>query len=624
MSNDLILWGIVVAYIVFIFLKGVSKARMIGNTDDFLVAGRNIGWFFLFCTMGATVVGGGASIGAIGRTYEWGLLMLVVSTGWYLHFIFSGLVVAPHFRRARLYTVAGYFGHRFGEKPRFVILLLSILFSVFIVAAQIAAFGSVLSAIMPQFADTAQLLTLAILIGGAIVVIYSTAGGLLAVIHTDLYQFIILMVGFFLTLAFCIPDIVKSYDRPSGQFIPIRFSMVDLQDPGKLAEKLKRGDDDVSRYLGNNLSSETKNMLEHYEQGELPSSDLQHSIIEDLNAIVSDPERTLDPGIFSNVKLAAATKELMSQDQQGTDLCRLKLSLIQDAYPNEIKRNRSIPGWFFRPAGDKGWLFLVTTFLAFLLGETFAPGYATRYCIGKDIRQTRVGIAGAGFFLALVFPAILFFIALFARIHYPAIDPQQALAVVVKRLHSPVVGGMVIGALMMAVMSSADSALNSSTAIFVKDLFEHQLGWKGRDDRKMLSLARRCTALLGCAAILIAVAWPDIIGLLLFTYHVWAPAVILPVCIGVLSKKRSPGLTRNIFITMVASTALTLSYKFILFMNSKGWWAPLGEGSYAILEEFDPSVFGVVVSCVVFLILSLASRLRGTAAIPGSRMEESS
>ena len=407
MSNDLILWGIVVAYIVFIFLKGVSKARMIGNTDDFLVAGRNIGWFFLFCTMGATVVGGGASIGAIGRTYEWGLLMLVVSTGWYLHFIFSGLVVAPHFRRARLYTVAGYFGHRFGEKPRFVILLLSILFSVFIVAAQIAAFGSVLSAIMPQFADT-QLLTLAILIGGAIVVIYSTAGGLLAVIHTDLYQFIILMVGFFLTLAFCIPDIVKSYDRPSGQFIPIRFSMVDLQDPGKLAEKLKRGDDDVSRYLGNNLSSETKNMLEHYEQGELPSSDLQHSIIEDLNAIVSDPERTLDPGIFSNVKLAAATKELMSQDQQGTDLCRLKLSLIQDAYPNEIKRNRSIPGWFFRPAGDKGWLFLVTTFLAFLLGETFAPGYATRYCIGKDIRQTRVGIAGAGFFLALVFPAILF------------------------------------------------------------------------------------------------------------------------------------------------------------------------------------------------------------------------
>ena len=60
MSNDLILWGIVVAYIVFIFLKGVSKLLTIGNTDDFLVAGRNIGRFFLFCTVkGATVVGGG-------------------------------------------------------------------------------------------------------------------------------------------------------------------------------------------------------------------------------------------------------------------------------------------------------------------------------------------------------------------------------------------------------------------------------------------------------------------------------------------------------------------------------------------------------------------------------------
>ncbi|MBU4366063.1 MAG: hypothetical protein KKF10_02915, partial [Verrucomicrobia bacterium] len=63
-----ITWGVVALYITFIFIKGVSKARDIHNSDDFLVAGRNIGWFFLFCTMGATVIGGGASIGAIGKT----------------------------------------------------------------------------------------------------------------------------------------------------------------------------------------------------------------------------------------------------------------------------------------------------------------------------------------------------------------------------------------------------------------------------------------------------------------------------------------------------------------------------------------------------------------------------
>lgn len=223
MAHPWILWIIILGYMVFIFFKGVSKVNKIESADDFLVAGRSIGWFALACTMGATVIGGGASIGAIARTYEWGVLMLLVSSGVYVHFIFAGLVVAPHFRKAEVYTVAGYFGHRFGEGPRFFTLILSLLFSVFIIAAQMAAFGSVMSAVLPQFADVEVVLRLAIIIGGSMVVIYSTAGGLLAVIHTDVYQFIILLLGFFITLAFCVPDIFTSYNAEQGQFVPTRF-----------------------------------------------------------------------------------------------------------------------------------------------------------------------------------------------------------------------------------------------------------------------------------------------------------------------------------------------------------------------------------------------------------------
>ena len=114
-QSMLIMWGVIIAYLAFIFGKGILKVRKIHDTDDFLVAGRSVKWPLLFATMGATVIGGGASIGAVGKTYEWGILMLLVSSGWYIHFIFSGLVVAPQFREARLYTVAGYFGHRAGS-----------------------------------------------------------------------------------------------------------------------------------------------------------------------------------------------------------------------------------------------------------------------------------------------------------------------------------------------------------------------------------------------------------------------------------------------------------------------------------------------------------------------------
>jgi SSS family solute:Na+ symporter len=232
--------------------------------------------------------------------------------------------------------------------------------------------------------------------------------------------------------------------------------------------------------------------------------------------------------------------------------------------------------------------------------------------VGKSVRETRIGIAGVGFFLAITFPVILFFIALFARIQFPDIDPQQALPMVVDQLHNPVIGGLIIGALLMAVMSSADSALNSSTAIFVKDLFEHQLGWRDNGDGRMLRLARICSAALGLTAILVAVLWSDIIGLLLFTYHVWAPAIILPVVVGALWKTRSARLTQQIFITMISATVLTLMYRGVSTLKSQFDISLFGDDIYALMDSFDPAVFGVLVSCVVFLGLRFLSRFSRT------------
>jgi hypothetical protein len=125
----------------------------------------------------------------------------------------------------------------------------------------------------------------------------------------------------------------------------------------------------------------------------------------------------------------------------------------------------------------------------------------------------------------------------------------------------------------------------------------------------MLRLARICTAVLGCTAIAIAIIWPDIIGLLLFTYHVWAPAIILPVCVGAFTKKKSPTLTRNICITMIVATSCTLAYRGVLFLNTKGWWSPLHEKAYFFLDQLDPSVFGVSISCLTFAGLVLYGRL---------------
>jgi SSS family solute:Na+ symporter len=465
---DALQYVIIGAYLVFIFIKGVLRSREIDDSDDFLLAGRRVPWFMLLATMGATVVGGGASIGAVGKTYEWGVLMLVVSTGWYLHFIISGLFVAPRFREARLYTVAGYFGHRFGEGPRFVAFVMSLVFSVGVLGAQMVAFGKIVDSVVPDVPYV-----WAVVAGGLFVTVYSTAGGLPAVVHTDLYQFVILMVGFLLTLGFCVPDLVTSWSTISTE----------------------------------------------------------------------------------------------------------------------------VPAHFFHPAGDKGVAFMLTTFLAFFLGETFSPAYATRYCAGTDPASTRRGIVGAGLFLAVTYPAILFFIALYGRLHFPEVDPEKALPLTLLALNNRVVGALLVAALLSAVMSSADSVLNSTTTIFVKDLYEHMFKRGEGGSASSLRVARGWSAVLGVLGIVLALVLPDVIDLLLFTYNLWAPAIIVPVLVGVLSRRRSRRMNRIVLVTMVLSVALTVGYMFT-----------------DLDETVQPSVFGVAVASVVLLAGLLVTRSRRDAS----------
>ena len=462
MEHPWIQYIVIILYFVFIITKGIRHKKDIHNSDDFLVAGRNIGWFFLFCSMSATIVGGGASIGAMGRTYEWGLLMMAISTGWYLFFLFSGWFIAPYFRKEKLYTVAGFFGNRFGAKSRFMAFILSLLFSVGVLGAQMVAFGKIITTMIPEVPYY-----LAVIIGGGIVIIYCTVGGLLAVIHTDVYQFIILMIGFVLTLTLCIPDLIT----------------------------------------------------------------------------------------------------------------------------NSTEIRQVVPPEFFSIIGDKGWLFLITTFIAFLLGESFSPGYATRYCVGKNTRETRIGVMGAGGFLTITFPVILFFISLYARFHFPDIDSEQALPRTILKLHNPFIGGLIIASLMCAVMSSADSILNSATAIFYKDLYEEYLSRYIQTKQKGLTIVRLSSIALGVIGILLALVLPNIIDLLLLTYNLWAPGIILPVIFGVFSKKQSKGINNIIFTTMLVSTIATIAY-----MNTQ------------YKEIAQPSVFGVAVSCVVFFVLTIVFR----------------
>ena len=117
----------------------------------------------------------------------------------------------------------------------------------------------------------------------------------------------------------------------------------------------------------------------------------------------------------------------------------------------------------------------------------------------------------------------------------------------------------------------------------IKDFSEHQLGLSVKGDKCLLKLARISTADLCLTAMIVAVLWTDIIRLLIFTYHIWTPAIILSVAVDVLSKKHLERITSNIFITILIAIVTTFAWRAT---------------EYAVV--FDPAVFGVL-TCVLYL-----------------------
>jgi Na+/proline symporter len=169
---------------------GAWVARRIRTEDDYLVAGRRLGYGLGIFTIFATWFGAETVIGAAGRIYADGLSGGSADPfGYALCIFIMGAVFAVPLWRRRLTTMADLFRQRFSAGVERFAVLLMVPTSLLWAAAQVRAFGQVLSA------SSSLEVHLAITLAAAVVIVYTMSGGLLADAVTDLIQGIALMGG---------------------------------------------------------------------------------------------------------------------------------------------------------------------------------------------------------------------------------------------------------------------------------------------------------------------------------------------------------------------------------------------------------------------------------------------
>ncbi|GAA0688867.1 sodium:solute symporter [Streptomyces cellulosae] len=185
---------VIVVYLAGMLAMGWWGMRRAKSKSEFLVAGRRLGPAMYSGTMAAIVLGGASTIGGVGLGYQYGL-----SGAWMVFTIGLGLLALSVFFSARIarlkvYTVSEMLDLRYGGRAGVISGLVMWAYTLMLAVTSTIAYATIFDVLFDMNR------TLAIVLGGSIVVAYSTLGGMWSITLTDMVQFVVKTIGVLLLL----------------------------------------------------------------------------------------------------------------------------------------------------------------------------------------------------------------------------------------------------------------------------------------------------------------------------------------------------------------------------------------------------------------------------------------
>ncbi|MFC9425461.1 sodium:solute symporter [Streptomyces sp. NPDC056987] len=187
-------YAVIVVYLAGMLAMGWWGMRRAKSKSEFLVAGRRLGPWMYSGTMAAIVLGGASTIGGVGLGYRHGL-----SGAWMVFAIGLGLLALSVFFSARIarlkvYTVSEMLDLRYGGRAGLISGIVMWAYTLMLAVTSTIAYATIFDVLF----DLNR--TVAIILGGAIVVAYSTLGGMWSITLTDMVQFVVKTIGVLLLL----------------------------------------------------------------------------------------------------------------------------------------------------------------------------------------------------------------------------------------------------------------------------------------------------------------------------------------------------------------------------------------------------------------------------------------
>jgi len=185
-------WVVVAIYLIILLAVLLYCNRAVGAKDaeHFFLGGRSMPWWAIGCSLFASNVGTdhlvglagtGASSGLAVGLYEWNAAFILIVLGW---------VFVPRYLACEIYTVPEYLERRFSKGFRNFFLTLS-LASAFFTKITVTLYAG--SVVLVEVCGFNMWLSSVVLL--VLTAMYTSFGGLSAVIYTEVLQVVVLLCG---------------------------------------------------------------------------------------------------------------------------------------------------------------------------------------------------------------------------------------------------------------------------------------------------------------------------------------------------------------------------------------------------------------------------------------------
>jgi SSS family solute:Na+ symporter len=189
-SLDLLDWIAIALYFLVLAVIAIWVIRKKeNNTEDYFLAGRNVGWFVIGASIFASNIGSEHVVGLAGAGAGNRLPMLIYEIhAWIV--LALGWIFLPFYQRSGVFTMPEFLEKRFDQRSRWILSVFSIAAYVLTkISVTIYAGGVVVSALLGIDFWTGAIATV-VLTG-----IYTVLGGMRAVVYTEAIQAVVLVIG---------------------------------------------------------------------------------------------------------------------------------------------------------------------------------------------------------------------------------------------------------------------------------------------------------------------------------------------------------------------------------------------------------------------------------------------